>query len=110
MVTYAWDYNWSSDAYHVGALTGDPLIMGTPSLAEIDNWRMYLSEGTLRLEELRTKKTVPVVLWDAIFLTKGGRYKPKNITPLQSRKSQQKLVLYPEYRYGFDGHILEVQA
>jgi hypothetical protein len=71
---------------------------------------MYLSEGDVELGRAGKKKTSRSSSGDAIFLTKGGRDKPKDITPLQSRKTPQKLVLYPAWCYGFDGHILEVQV
>ncbi|MEN8136252.1 MAG: transposase, partial [Thermodesulfobacteriota bacterium] len=55
MVKHAWNYQWSSAAYHAGLKERDELITDTDILDEIDDWKMYLSDRDMDLDELRQK-------------------------------------------------------
>ncbi|MBU0480912.1 MAG: transposase [Proteobacteria bacterium] len=53
MVKHAWEYEWSSAAYHVGIKNEDVLVTDSDLLKEIDDWRLYLSGNDKDIEELR---------------------------------------------------------
>lgn len=44
MVKYAWQYKWSSAAYHVGDVKKDVLIKSRDLYGLIKDWRAYLTE------------------------------------------------------------------
>lgn len=71
MVKHAWDYQWSSAAYHAGMQERDVLISGPDILDEIDDWRMYLSDGDTDLEELRQKTRTGRPIGDEGFILKA---------------------------------------
>jgi putative transposase len=53
LVASAWDYPWSSAAYHVGLRSHDPVVEGDEALrADIGDWRVFL-EGPVSAPELR---------------------------------------------------------
>ncbi len=53
VVRNAWDYNWSSTAYHAGIVSNDILVNDTKLLDEINDWEDYLSENETELEKIR---------------------------------------------------------
>ncbi len=53
MVKNAWDYKWSSAAYHVGKAASDILIDDSDLLREVSDWKAYLSENDNELEDIR---------------------------------------------------------
>ena len=53
MVKCAWDYEWSSAAYHAGVRERDALVTDTDLLKEIDDWQKYLSDSDKDTGELR---------------------------------------------------------
>ena len=53
IVKNAWDYNWSSAAYHAGIVLNDILVSDTSLLDEINDWKDYLSENDTELEKIR---------------------------------------------------------
>jgi putative transposase len=53
MVKSAWDYEWSSAAYHVGIKDTDLLVTESDLLKDIDDWRQYLSGNDQDIETLR---------------------------------------------------------
>lgn len=55
IVNHAWDYKWSSAAYHSGLTERDVLITDTDILNEIDDWQKYLSDEDTNPDELRQR-------------------------------------------------------
>ena len=53
MTTNAWEYEWSSAAYHVGIKDEDALVTRSDLLKDIDDWQEYLSEQDHNIEKLR---------------------------------------------------------
>ncbi len=43
-IKQAWDYQWSSARYHLGLAEDDPLVTEDGMLAEIDDWRLFLTK------------------------------------------------------------------
>jgi putative transposase len=55
IVKHAWDYQWSSAAYHTGKEERDILVSDTELLNNVDDWHNYLSENEADLEDIRGK-------------------------------------------------------
>ena len=53
MVRQAWEYPWSSAAYHAGLREGDPLIEGRPLGGVIDDWKEFLALDPPEIQDLR---------------------------------------------------------
>ena len=54
IVSQPWEYPWSSAAFHAGLADYDPLVMKSPLLSEIHDWKNFLStesDLSLRLQE-----------------------------------------------------------
>jgi len=45
IVNNAWEYPWSSAAYHIGDIENDALVKDRILYGRGDDWRIYLSEG-----------------------------------------------------------------
>ncbi|HOW56841.1 MAG TPA: transposase [Smithellaceae bacterium] len=45
IVTHAWEYQWSSAAYHVGKIEDDVLVKDRNLFGLVDDWRIYLGEA-----------------------------------------------------------------
>jgi len=45
IVNNAWEYPWSSAAYHVGNIEDDALVKDRSLYGLVNDWRIYLSEG-----------------------------------------------------------------
>jgi putative transposase len=54
-VKHAWEYPWSSARHHAGMSEGDPLVTGNDLLADIDDWKLFLSKEEDDLDLLRQK-------------------------------------------------------
>jgi len=52
MVKHAWQYKWSSAAYHVGDIKKDVLVSGRNLYGLIKDWRSYLDEQILNKEDM----------------------------------------------------------
>ena len=54
IIKVAWDYQWSSAAYHVGDIETDFLVRDRSLRGLIDDWRVYLgNDQNLPLEKIR---------------------------------------------------------
>ena len=53
LVTQPWDYQWSSARWAIGLMEKDPLVHSLGPLAEIDDWKAFLSSQPDGIEELR---------------------------------------------------------
>ena len=56
MARYAWEYQWSSAAYHVGAVKEDVLLSNRNLFGLVKNWRNYLLETTEGSDDLKEVK------------------------------------------------------
>lgn len=56
MIRYAWDYKWSSAAYHVGDVKKDALLKSRKLYGMVKDWRKYLLETTEDSDHLRGLK------------------------------------------------------
>lgn len=56
----AWDYSWSSAAFHTGEKPADPLVVRDP-IPDIRDWKEFLSRETDAIDRIRscTRKGVP---------------------------------------------------
>jgi putative transposase len=43
LVKHAWDYPWSSAAFHMGLKNSDPLVKDRTLMGLVDNWKDHLS-------------------------------------------------------------------
>ncbi len=55
MVKHPWDYHWSSAAFHVGVNQNDPLVVKSPLLADINDWKGFLSTDSDLYSEVKQK-------------------------------------------------------
>lgn len=55
MVLQAWDYSWSSAAFHSGVVERDPLVAESSLLSEITDWKQFLRTESDITEQLREK-------------------------------------------------------
>ena len=55
MVRRAWDYEWSSARFHVGAARADPLVVDRSLLGLVDRWRSFLREDENQGDLLRQR-------------------------------------------------------
>lgn len=46
MVEAPWDYPWSSARFHAGVAAYDPLVVRSPLLSEISDWKSFLSSAS----------------------------------------------------------------
>ena len=53
LVAEPWDYQWSSARWAMGLMEKDPLVHSLGPLAEIDDWKGFLSSQPDGIEELR---------------------------------------------------------
>jgi putative transposase len=89
IVKQAWDYKWSSAAYHVGTSKSDPLITNTPLLDEIEDWRLFLSEKDIELDELRTKTRIGRPLGTSTFLQKAEEITQRILQPRKAGRPRK---------------------
>lgn len=81
IVKYAWDYKWSSAAYHMGMTETDILTTDTDILKDIDNWRMFLLGTEKDLDVLRRKTRTGRPCGDSGFLAKAERITKRFLQP-----------------------------
>lgn len=55
IVQRAWDYPWSSAAFHSGVVGNDPLVTKSHLLSEITDWKQFLYTRPEFTEQLREK-------------------------------------------------------
>jgi putative transposase len=61
LVQHAWEYPWSSAAYHVGTRVDDPIVTGEEGLrAEIGNWREFLEVPETKEHAQVIRRNTPV--------------------------------------------------
>jgi len=56
MVKHAWQYKWSSAAYHVGDVKKDVLVKSRNLYGLVKDWRIYLDERIERKEDIDNVK------------------------------------------------------
>lgn len=56
MAKHAWQYKWSSAAYHVGQIRKDALVNSRNLFGLVDNWRVYLDEPIAVKDEVHNVK------------------------------------------------------
>lgn len=89
MVKRAWDYKWSSAAYHTGKVKTDPLVVETDLLSEIDNWRMFLSEVDAEIEELRMQTRTGRPFGTVEFLKNAEELTRRVLRPLKGGRPRK---------------------
>ena len=71
MVPCAWDYPWSSAAFHTGRADSDPLVKDRTLYGLITDWEEYLSGGiSLELGQLRMATQTGRPAGDEAFIAK----------------------------------------
>ena len=55
MVKHAWNYPWSSAAFHSGIVEYDPLVTESSLLSEITDWKQFLRTKSNFTDQLREK-------------------------------------------------------
>jgi len=81
MTTNAWEYQWSSAAYHVGIKDEDALVSKSDLLKEIDDWQEYLSEQDNDIERLRLNTRTGRPIGDEGFLEKAEKLVSRALRP-----------------------------
>lgn len=56
MAKHAWQYKWSSAAYHVGLIKKDVLVDSRNLYGLVNNWRNYLDEQTEEIDDVQYVK------------------------------------------------------
>ena len=90
MVKHAWDYKWSSAAYHAGAAEKDPLITKSDLLADIDNWRAFLSGKEDDFDMVRRKTRTGRPCGDSSFLAKAEEITKRFLLPKKAGRPRKK--------------------
>lgn len=71
MVTYAWDYPWSSARFHTGKSEADPLVKERTLSGLISNWEEFLTGGMAgEVDQLRMATQTGRPAGDEQFLAK----------------------------------------
>ena len=81
IVRNAWDYKWSSAAYHVGLVSSDILVTDTDLLSEITDWKNYLSEGDNEIENIRLTTRTGRPLGTQAFLEIAEKTTQRELQP-----------------------------
>ena len=89
IVKYAWDYKWSSAAYHMGMAEIDILVTDTDILKDIDNWRMFLLGTEKDLDVLREKTRTGRPYGDSGFLAMAERITKRFLHPRKAGRPRK---------------------
>ena len=89
IVKYAWDYKWSSAAYHTGVTETDILITDTDILKDIDNWKVFLLGTEKGLGVLRKKTRTGRPCGDSEFLAKAERITKRFLRPRKAGRPKK---------------------
>ncbi len=81
IVRDAWNYKWSSAAYHTGMIANDILVADTDLLGEIDNWKNYLSEDDKELENIRLTTRTGRPLGTHSFVERAEKTTQRELQP-----------------------------
>ena len=81
MTTYAWEYQWSSAAYHVGIEDENPLVTESDLLKKIDDWQEYLSEQDSDIEKLRLNTRTGRPIGGESFVEKAEKIVSRVLRP-----------------------------
>lgn len=92
LVSKAWDYRWSSSAYHAGLVAHDPLVKNSDLFSGIVSWQDFLAKDsglTPRLKEkIRTGRPFgPDRFYELIKKITGRDTRPK--LPGRPRKNRE---------------------
>ncbi|HIJ86235.1 MAG TPA: hypothetical protein HPP97_00965 [Desulfuromonadales bacterium] len=80
MVPCAWDYPWSSAAYHTNRPKSDPLVKDRTHLRVETDWEEYLSGGiSLALGQLRMATQTGRPAGDDAFIAKMSDLTGRNL-------------------------------
>jgi putative transposase len=89
LVKHAWDYKWSSAAYHSGASKKDPLITDSDLFADIDNWRLFLLEKEEDFDTVRKKTRTGRPCGDESFLAKTEKITKRLLLPKKAGRPKK---------------------
>ena len=89
IVKYAWDYKWSSAAYHTGVTETDTLITDTDMLKDIDDWKVFLLGTEKVLGVLREKTRTGRPCGDSEFLAKAERITKRFLRPRKAGRPRK---------------------
>lgn len=95
IVKYAWDYKWSSAAYHMGMTKSDILVTDTDILKDIDNWRMFLLGTEKDLDVLRQKTRTGRPCGDSGFLAQAERLTKRFLRPRKAGRPRKNEYYVP---------------
>jgi putative transposase len=89
LVKHAWDYKWSSTAYHAGASKKDPLITDSDLFADIDNWRLFLLKKEEDFDTVRKKTRTGRPCGDESFLAKTEKITKRLLLPKKAGRPKK---------------------
>ena len=89
IVKHAWDYQWSSAAYHAGSAENDPLITDSDLLSDIDNWRMFLVETDNDIDMVRMKTRTGRPCGDDSFFAKAEKITKRFLLPKKAGRPRK---------------------
>jgi len=78
----AWDYRWSSAAYHVGLRKSDPLVKGHELLDMVSDWKALFRRDPEEMALLREKVRTGRPCGDAEFVARAERLTRRILHPL----------------------------
>jgi putative transposase len=81
IVKNAWDFKWSSAAYHAGLRSNDLLVTDTDLLTDIDDWKRYLSESDKDIENIRLTTRTGRPLGTSAFLEIAEKTTQRELVP-----------------------------
>ena len=90
IVKHAWDYKWSSAAYHTFREEGDILVSDTRLLNEITDWQTFLSGSEVELDNLRQNTRTGRPLGTGEFIKKAEEITNRTLRPLKAGRPRKK--------------------
>lgn len=90
MVKCAWDYEWSSAAYHAGVKERDALVTDNDLLKEIDDWQKYLSDNDKDIEELRLHTRTGRPIGEESFITRAEKIAGRHLRLSKAGRPRKK--------------------
>ena len=78
----AWDYRWSSAAFHAGLAEEDPLVVAGGWLGDAKTWRQYLKRDPEDMDQLRRRTRTGRPLGSERFMLRAERATSRRLRPL----------------------------
>jgi len=104
LVKEAWDWPWSSAAYHVGLLDEDPLVTEREYFGPVHDWRALLSSEPQESERLRPHVRTGRPLGSRGFIATAERLLGRRLRPRPAGRpsKDEKSVLCPTISMSHD--------